>query len=155
MPNVNVPLPDAGMPVTPKTSDKVVAAGMYLANTGIVAGAPLLNNLNPNINPSNAGGIAVSMIGDGITTIVQGLRMFDWFDDHKYAVWACIALSIIVCMGLYLWALHNPEQGVLNSLGSMYKAWSNYGPLNKLGVAGVAPADTTSTTEQITIEVPK
>lgn len=121
-------------PIVSNNADKIVAAGTYAFNTALVAGAPALNNLNPNINPSNAGGLAVSFIGDGVTTIVQALKMHSWFKQNTWAVWTCIALSILICFILYgLW-LDNPEQGVLNALGSMYKAATNYAPLNKLGV---------------------
>jgi len=115
-------------------SDKLVAAGTYGFNTALIAGAPALNNLNPNINPSNAGGIAVSLIGDGITTVVQALKMHSWFKQNVWAVWVCIGLACLICGVLYIVMLHNPEQGVLNALGAMYKAASNYAPLNKLGV---------------------
>jgi len=131
MPNVtpSVPLQQA-----PDVASKVTAGGTYALNTAIIAGAPLLSSINPSLNPSNAGGIAVNMIGDGITCIVQAIAVQDWFDDHRLAVWLCIGLSVVICLGLYVILLHNPEQGVLNALGAMYKASSNYGPLKQLGV---------------------
>ena len=131
MPNVTpvVPLQPA-----PTTADKVAGFGTYALNTAVVTGAPMLSSINPALNPSNAGGVAVNMIGDGITCIVQAIAVQDWYNDHKYAVWACIVLSIVICGGLYIVLLHNPEQGVLNALGAMYKASSNYGPLKQLGV---------------------
>lgn len=118
----------------PSTGDKVAAGTALALNTAVVAGAPLLSSFNPAINPSNAGGIAVTMIGNGVLTIVQAFAVQDWFDDHRWAVWACIILACIICGGLYIVILHNPEQGVLNALGSMYTAAGNYGPLKNLGV---------------------
>lgn len=119
---------------TPKTSDKLIAAGTLALTQAPVLAAPLLSNINPAINPQGAGGLAVTMIGNGIGVIVQGLAAQDWFDDYKYAVWACIGLSAVICAGLYIWLLGNPELGVLNALGSMHTAASSYGPLHKLGV---------------------
>lgn len=131
MPNVT-----PSVPLTPaqSTSDKVMAATTLAGNTALVTAAPLLSSINPAINPTNAGGIAVSMIGNGITCIVQWIAVQDWFDDHKHAVGACIILSCVICGILYILILHNPEQGVLNALGAMYQAASNYGPLKQLGV---------------------
>lgn len=123
-------------PMAASTTDKVLSATTYAMNTALITGAPALNNLNSNINPHNAGGIAVTLIGDGITTIIQALKMHKWFDQNRYAIWMCILLSLIICTILYIVLLHDPEQGVLNALGAMYKAASNYGPLNKLGVLG-------------------
>src|SRR5678815_1842274 len=89
MPNVTpvVPLQPA-----PSTADKVMAGATIAGNTALVTAAPLLSSVNPAMNPSNAGGIAVSLIGNGITCIVQAIAVQDWFNDHKYAVWACICL---------------------------------------------------------------
>lgn len=106
---------------------------MALTNAPVL-GAPLLNNINPAINPSNAGGIAVTLIGNGVLCFVQALSALDWFDDYKYAVWACIGFSILICGGLYIFVLGNIELGVLNTLGSMHTAATGYGPFSKLGV---------------------
>jgi hypothetical protein len=111
-----------------------VAGAALALNTAVVTGAPLLNNLNPAINPSNAGGIAVTLIGNGILTIVQAVAIQEWFDDHHLAVWLCIALACIICGVLYGIILNDPEKGVLNALGSMYTAAGNYGPLKNWGV---------------------
>lgn len=127
-------MPDTALKVAPTTGEKVAAGGILALNTGIITAAPLLNNINPNINPSNAGGIAVTLIGNGILVLVQALAAQEWFDDVKLGVWACIVFSIVICGGLYIMLLGNPELGVLNSLGTMYQASSGYGPLNKLGV---------------------
>jgi hypothetical protein len=118
----------------PSTSDKVVAGATLAGNTALITAAPLLNNINPSINPSGAGGLAVSMIGNGILCIVQAFAVQDWFDDHKWAVWACILGACIICGILYIGILHDVEKGVLNALGAMYQAASNYGPLRQLGV---------------------
>lgn len=118
-------------PITERVSDKVVAAGMYVGNTALVTAAPALGN---DINPSHAGGLAVSLIGDGITTIVQALKMHGWYKQNVWAVWTCIILSIVICIGVFWIVLGNPEQAILNAFGAMYKAATNYAPLNKLGV---------------------
>lgn len=118
----------------PKTSDKLIAMGTMALTNAPVLGAPLLNNINPAINPSNAGGIAVTLIGNGVLCFVQALSALDWFDDYKYAVWACIGFSVIICGGLYIFVLGNIELGVLNTLGAMHTAATGYGPFSKLGV---------------------
>lgn len=133
MPDTNNNKPNNLTPA-PKTSDKLIAAGTLALNTGIVAGAPVLNNLNPSINPQNAGGIPVTLIGNGILVIVQAFAAQDWFDDYKYAIWVGIALAAVVCGGLYIFFLGNIELGVLNTFGAMHQFATNYGPLNKLGV---------------------
>lgn len=142
-------MPDTALKVAPTTGEKVAAGGILALNTAVVTGAPLLNNINPAINPSNAGGIAVTLIGNGVLVLVQALAAQDWFDDIKLGVWACIVFSVVVCCGLYIVLLGNPELGVLNSLGAMYQASSGYGPLNKLGVfsrgeSNVVPVQTGS-----------
>lgn len=141
----------------PKTSDKLIAAGTIALTQAPVMAAPLLNNLNPALNPQGAGGMAVTMIGNGVGVIVQALSAQDWFDDYKYAVWACIGLSAAICTGLYIWIIGNPELGVLNALGSMHTAASSYGPLNKLGVFSrpgdkPLPPEPTPTDASVTIE---
>lgn len=133
MPDTNNNKPNNLTPA-PKTSDKLIAAGTLALNTGIVAGAPVLNNINPSINPQNAGGIPVTLIGNGILVIVQAFAAQDWFDDYKYAIWVGIALAAVVCGGLYIFFLGNIELGVLNTFGAMHQFATNYGPLNKLGV---------------------
>lgn len=127
-------MPDTALKVAPTTGEKIAAGGILALNTAVVTGAPLLNNINPAINPTNAGGIAVTLIGNGVLVLVQALAAQDWFDDIKLGVWACIVFSVVICSGLYIVLLGNPELGVLNSLGTMYQASSGYGPLNKLGV---------------------
>lgn len=131
MPNVTPAVP---LQPTPSGQDKLAAGAALALNTAVVTGAPLLSAINPAMNPSNAGGIAVTMIGNGILTIVQAVAVQDWFDDHRLAVWLCIVLACLICGVLYVVVLHNPEQGVLNALGSMYTAAGNYGPLKNLGV---------------------
>ena len=118
----------------PKTSDKLIAMGTMALNTAPVLAAPALSAINPNLNPTNAGGIAVTLIGNGILVIIQGLAAFDWFDDYKWAVLAGIAIAVFVCGILYIVLLGNPELGILNSFGAMHQFATNYGPLHKLGV---------------------
>lgn len=130
MPGPDVATLPASPPITPSVSDKLTAAGTYMANTAVVTAAPLMGQ---QVNPTGAGGIEVSLIGDGITTIIQALKQHHWYDQNRYAVWTCILIAIAVC--ILLW--HDDlRKGALNAMGAMYKAASNYGPLNKLGVLG-------------------
>jgi len=119
------------LPIVPSVADKIVAAGTYVANTGLVTAAPMLNSVVPGSNPSGAGGIEVSLLGDGILVIVQALQVHSWFDRDKWGIWLIIALATAIC--LVLW--HDDlRKGALNAAGTAYKTFSSFGPLNKLGV---------------------
>lgn len=87
----------------------------------------------PGSNPVGAGGIEVSLLGQGILVFVQALQVHSWFDRDKWGVWVILGLSLGVC--LLLW--HdgdNLAKGVVNGAGTAYQAFSSFGPLNKLGI---------------------
>jgi hypothetical protein len=123
----------AALPITPSVADKLVSAGMYAGNTALVTGAPMMGSVLPGANPTGAGGIEVSILGDGILVCVQALQVHRWFDREKWGIYVIIGLSIIFC--LLLW--HSPDdwqRGVLNACGAAFKAFGSFGPLSKLGI---------------------
>lgn len=131
-------LPTPSLPITPSVADKVTAAGTWAANTAVTTAAPAMGSFIPGANPTGAGGIEIAMLGDGILVFVQALQTLSIkgrrFNREKYGIWVIIALGLAVCW--LLWANVDHQKAVVNGAGTIWRAFSSFGPMSKLGVLG-------------------
>ncbi len=131
-------LPTPTLPITPSVADKVTAAGTWATNTALVTGAPALGSFIPGANPTGAGGVEITLLGDGILVVVQALQTLSFrghrFNRERYGIWVIIVLGLAVC--LLLWGNTDFQKGIVNAAGTIWRSFSSFGPMSKLGVLG-------------------
>lgn len=157
---VEVPLPPSGvagaqaaaatqasLPIVASKADKAVALGTWAINTAGTSLAPAASSMNPNLNPSGAGGWEVAAIGNAMLCLVQAFQGIS-IRGHKFprdglGPWIIFFGSVGVCVLLWilvpLWVngsvdLALIQKGIINGLASFYNGFQAFGPLSKLGV---------------------
>lgn len=160
VPSVGVPLPPSGvaaaqaaaatqaaLPIVASQADKITSAGVWAANTIGTTLAPAAQSINPNLNPTGAGGWEVAAIGNGMLCIVQAFQGLS-FRGHKFprdslGPWIIVIGCMMFCAIIWIWVpilingtpdLALIQKGVINGLGSIYNGFQAFGPLSKLGV---------------------